>query len=172
MMEKKEQGSRVANIIMFILCMILIVIMSVVGSGFMAMKVMDMNLHRVDGVSMEPTVEDKSFVLTRGDKEIQRFDMILLEHQNDTLLKRVIGVPQDIITVIDGALFINGQAYDEPYLNMEYCQEFKQSTFQVVVPDNSYFVLGDNRDNSSDSRILGMMKKQSIEGVVVAHVKE
>lgn len=122
----------------------------------------------VDGASMMPTFEngDKVVVNKLGPRltKYNRFDVIVFEAKEDTnYIKRIIGVPGDHIAYENDELFINNERYDEPYLeeykkalkdNGTLTEDFTLDDYlgEVVVPDGYFFVLGDNRRHSTDSR--------------------
>lgn len=82
--------------------------------------------------------------------------------ERQDLIKRVVALPGDAITVRNGRLFVNGERRNEPYLNRELPD---QSFFdQTTVPRGKVFVMGDNRSNSRDSRFIGPIPKENIEG--------
>lgn len=121
---------------------------------------------RVDGFSMLPTLQDGEFVLVdrvayrlgapeRGDIVVFHFP---LDPQQD-LIKRVIGLPGDQIAVQSGVVSVNGQALQEPYI-----EAAPLYTGNWVVPDGNLFVLGDNRNDSSDSHAWGMLPMEMIVG--------
>ena len=76
-------------------------------------------------------------------------------------------MPGDRITVIKGKLYINNEEYVEPYLSAENIKDFAKVDWDIRVPDNHYFVLGDNRDVSKDSRQVGSFEKSAIKGAAV-----
>lgn len=128
----------------------------------------------VDGRSMAPTLAtgDRGIVLMH--KKPERFDIVTLDsHDADEkiYIKRVIGLPGETVTYHKGILTIDGTTYKEPYLDPQlvYDDEGNSLTgdFTVKVPKDSYFVLGDNRGNSNDSRSIGPIKKSDIDGVFV-----
>lgn len=174
--EKKKEPARkidrILNGVFIATSAIMLFVVTISAAVLCAIVTMDMSLHQVDGASMEPTIVDKEYVLARGDLGINRQDIVLIKYQDTLLLKRVIGLPNERVTVIDGQLLINGRGLPENYLDDAYCEQYKDTTFEVEVPQDAYFVMGDNRDNSSDSRTLGMIKASDIEGVVIAHIKE
>jgi signal peptidase I len=87
------------------------------------------------------------------------------EDQKKRLIKRIIGVPGDVIDIKDKKVYINGQIYNEPYIKGDtFARSMK---FPIKVPEKEYFVLGDNRENSMDSRDLGLIKLGKIEGKAV-----
>jgi signal peptidase I len=121
---------------------------------------------RVDGLSMLPTLKDGEFVLVnrlayRFD-EPARGDIIVFQSTTNPdldLIKRIIGVPGDNVRVAEGQVFVNGMALTEPYINAEprYSGEWN-------VPDGYLFVLGDNRNDSSDSHAWGLLPFQNVIG--------
>ena len=84
------------------------------------------------------------------------------EAPREDLIKRVVGVPGDEIAVRGGRLFVNGEPQTEPYVNKKFPD---RSTFaRTTVPEGHYFMMGDNRANSRDSRFFGPVPKKNIEG--------
>ncbi len=132
----------------------------------------------VQGESMQPTLEDENRVILTKTSEIQHFDMIVFNapDSDERYIKRVIGLPGDFIEVKDDVLYINGKAYEEPYLDenkdvnlldkLTYDFTLEEVTGESTVPENSLFVMGDNRLNSKDSRIFGCISRDSIIGEV------
>jgi signal peptidase I len=122
---------------------------------------------RIEGYSMEPNFHDGQFLLVnkivymlhapeRGDVVIFRFP----NNPSRDFIKRIIGLPGDRVEVVDGRVMINGEALPETYpLN-----EGSYSYGPVVVGPDEYFVLGDNRNNSSDSHSWGMLPAKNIIG--------
>jgi len=140
--------------------------------------------YTVSGQSMMPTLQNQDKVLvskisnTIGD--IDRLDVLVFHtDENEDYVKRVIGIPGDIITYENDMLFINNTHVEEPYLqayeayrNLEdrFTEDFtlKTITGHSQVPQGSYFVLGDNRRQSLDSRYFGFVEKEDIVGTVAA----
>jgi len=124
---------------------------------------------RVDGFSMIPTLEDGEFVLVSklnyrfGD--VERGDIIVFHYPMDPeqeLIKRVIGLPGDTVNVQNGIVSVNGQSLEEPYIAAApaYSGEW-------MVPDGHLFVLGDNRNDSSDSHSWGYLPFDKVVGKAV-----
>lgn len=121
---------------------------------------------RIDGSSMEPNLHHGEFVIVSKINyrlgEPQRGDVVVFDFPRNITqeyIKRVIGLPGEEIRVEGGRLYIDGVALDEPYLIMEPHYEG-----EWVVPEGSLFVLGDNRNNSSDSHNWGTVPMENIVG--------
>lgn len=99
----------------------------------------------------------------RGDVIIFQSDLELTEKTNKLLIKRIIGIPGDTVSISGGTVYVNGQALDEPYTKDGYTLT---EMSEVVVPAGSYFCMGDNRQNSADSRDsrIGFVEKERIKG--------
>lgn len=128
---------------------------------------------RVVGSSMQPLLKNDDIIVCFDTKKsIESGDVIAFYHNQKILLKRVVGMPGDIIEIDStGKLFVNGEEKYEPYasaLSLEPCD----ITFPIQVPENSYFVLGDQRLTSMDSRseAVGMISEDNLIGKAVLRV--
>ena len=132
----------------------------------------------VSGQSMYPTLHDSDRMFMSKLGDIHRFDVVVLQapDQDKEYIKRVIGMPGDTIEVKDGKLYINGQVVDQPFINKEilvnktvYIDDFtlQELTGESKVPEGKYFVMGDNRGVSRDSRMIGFIERSAIEGKAV-----
>ena len=124
---------------------------------------------RVDGTSMVPTLQDGEFVLVNKlsykFSEVSRGDIIVFHfplNPDEDLIKRVIGLPGDAVKVQDGHVFVNDIMLTETYIAdaPNYASEWQ-------VPSDNFFVLGDNRNNSSDSHSWGLLPREKIVGKAV-----
>lgn len=134
----------------------------------------------VEGASMEPTLEDQDRLLLNKIADIERFDIIVFPEptaieSDKNYIKRVIGMPGDEISFQEQTLYINGEPVDEVYIDLSEVSDedllarngnFNLASLQGVeqVPEDAYFVLGDNRVNSQDSRSFGFIDKDSVTG--------
>lgn len=133
----------------------------------------------VDGDSMHPTLNDGELGLINlfsvQHQSIERQDVVVAEHKNfnskEDWVKRVIGLPGDTVYAKDDVVYINDKALLEPYLDNEYANNIRNqgSNFtddfdKVKLKDDEYFLMGDNRVVSYDSRRVGAFKKQDIIG--------
>lgn len=118
---------------------------------------------RVNGASMDNTLKDKDILLLniidyKLNDNIKRYDIVVIDNEDEFLIKRIIGLPGDIVRCIDNELYINGKKIKEDYTLG------KTSDFEIKVREGEYFVLGDNREVSLDSRYFGSFKKEQIKG--------
>jgi signal peptidase I len=130
----------------------------------------------VEGASMQPTLQDQERTMVTKIGEPKRFDIIVFHAtENKDYIKRVIGLPGDQIEYKNDTLYINGQAYQEPYLeeakkkhtNGNFTQSFSLKGTSVgaeTVPEGHLFVMGDNRPNSEDSRHIGAIPIEKVVG--------
>lgn len=128
---------------------------------------------QVVGNSMYSTLKDGDVLILNKFKyrffDIKRGDIISLENDDTKyLIKRVIGLPGDSISIKDNTLYINGEVYIENYLEegLVYDDFELTSLGYQVIPDDMYFVLGDNRADSVDSREIGLVSKDDIIGKI------
>lgn len=138
-----------------------------IGGILLVYNEQELTVCTVQGNSMLPTVTNGERLVLNPKKEIERFDLVVFDLEDRTILKRVIGLPGDDVAVIDGKLFVNKECYPETYLDREQCQEFENVDFKIHIPEGHYFMMGDNRDSSVDSREEGPIRANAIRGVVI-----
>ncbi|MCI5603255.1 MAG: signal peptidase I [Lachnospiraceae bacterium] len=127
---------------------------------------------QVSGKSMEPSLDDDDIVVLYKTNKFKTGDICGFYWQNKLLLKRVIAGPLDVVEIDDeGDVKVNGKVIDEPYVNEKALGE-SNITYPFQVPEDKYFVLGDNRSVSIDSRntIIGCVDKDQIAGKVMIRV--
>src|SRR5437660_2698386 len=127
---------------------------------------------KVEGGSMEPGLEDQERIfinkLVYRIEAIGRGDIIVFRYPRDprkNFIKRVIAIPGDRIRVTHGRVYLNGQLIQEPYVPEQY-QDSRSAT-EMTVPADSYFVMGDHRTMSRDSREFGPVARDLIYGKAV-----
>ena len=123
---------------------------------------------KVNGESMHPTLEEGDIMILNKTayyfNEPKRFDIVVVDMPDEYLIKRVIGLPGEHIEYKDNTLYVNGKKVKENF------KHGKTEDFNIkelgsdIVPEDSYLVMGDNRENSLDSRELGFMKIDQLLG--------
>lgn len=127
---------------------------------------------QVAGTSMEPTLQDGDIILLFKARDFETGELIGMRHDGKVLLKRVIGCPGDYVSIDEeGNVSVNGELLDEPYVSEKSLGEC-DITFPYQVPENAYFVLGDHRSVSIDSRstVIGCIREEQIIGRVVLRI--
>ena len=127
----------------------------------------------VRGHSMDPTLNDGENLImdkfTYHFSDPERYDIVICRYpgRGDTnFVKRVVGLPGDTVELRDGYLYINGEKQEEPYINDEYRSGWLNEFSAYTVPEGEYFVMGDHRNNSNDSRSIGPIGRDYIIGHV------
>ena len=124
---------------------------------------------RIHGSSMQPTVEEHDIVVSLKKRNYQPGDIVALYYENRILVKRIIAVEFDTVDLTqDGTFLINGQPLEEPYISAPHYGEATNLTFPYQVPEDCYFVAGDNRKESVDSRSteVGAIPTDDIVGTI------
>ena len=127
---------------------------------------------QVSGTSMEPTLSDRDILLLVKNDHYKTGDLCSFGWQNKLLIKRIIGGPGDVIDIAEnGVVSVNGKQLEEPYVD-ELALGECDVKFPYQVPENRYFVLGDHRSVSIDSRssTIGCVEKEQIVGKVFLRV--
>jgi len=122
----------------------------------------------VDGISMEPTLNDNNIILLNKFNyrlnDIKRYDVVVVDWNGEKIVKRVIGLPGEHVEYKEGNLYIDGFNEIENF-NHAKTNDFKlESIGYLTIPGDKYFVVGDNRTDSTDSRVIGLIDKKDILG--------
>ena len=129
---------------------------------------------KVEGTSMMPALQDQErifinkFLYRFGIGEIERGDTVVFWFPRDpskSYIKRVIGVPGDVVEVLDGEVRLNGKVVNEPYVPEEFRDRLTVPATRV--PPESFYVMGDHRTSSNDSRAWGVVPRRFIYGKAV-----
>jgi len=121
---------------------------------------------QISGTSMEPTLKNGEIVVLVKTSDLEYGDLCAFAYSNKVLIKRVIGLPGDTVVIEkDGTVYLNGYALEEPYITEKGFGECDVE-FPYTVPENEYFLLGDQRTTSIDSRstIIGCVPKEQVIG--------
>ena len=127
---------------------------------------------QIEGTSMKPTLSNGDIVLLTKTTRLERGDLCGFAWNNKLLIKRVIGLPGDWIEIdTDGTIYLNGEKLDEPYVQQMALGECDLE-FPFQVPQEQYFVVGDMRESSIDSRnsLIGCIPRDQIVGKVFFRV--
>lgn len=158
-----EEGTNWKRFILDIVETLVLAVILFVGINLVSARV------RVDGFSMRPTLEDGEFVLVSklsyalGD--FQRGDIVVFHfplNPQEELVKRIIGLPGDTISVRDNQVYVNGQQLNETYI-----AQAPLYSGEWTVTEGQLFVLGDNRNNSNDSKDWGLLPQENVVGKAV-----
>jgi signal peptidase I len=164
----EKRGSRAAIAFFSIRDVLLSVFIAIVVIVFVYQPV------KVEGTSMMPSLVDQErifvnkFIYRFGLGQVERGDMVVFWYPGDptkSYIKRVIGMPGDTIEIDNGNVIVNGRPLAEPYVPSEYRDHLSMSPM-MVAPDY-YYVLGDHRSSSSDSRVWGPVQRKFIYGKAV-----
>ena len=145
--------------------------------GVLLLRLFILSFARVKGRSMLPTLENWDWLLvwrlSYRTGRPKRQDVVICRYPGRcwrnirflplSFVKRVIGLPGETVEVIDGVVHINGRPLYEPYLDPRRTR-FQRNRPPITLGPDEYFVLGDNRDSSNDSRRVGPLKRQAIRG--------
>ncbi len=124
---------------------------------------------QVIGTSMVPNLHEKELMLldklTYKYSDIKRFDIVVVNRDDNPIIKRVIGLPGEEIKFENNKLYVNDKEVKQPFKTNGNTDDFDIAKLgSSKVPKDCYFVVGDNRINSKDSRVIGFINKKEIEG--------
>lgn len=167
-LQRRRRFDRIRKALRNIMIALLIVAAATILVAMLLLPVL-----QVHGTSMEPVLKDGEVLIAlRGQRYIKHGDIVAFYYNNQILLKRAIGLPGDEIDIDKkGNVFVNGQYFDEPYLERK-ALGICDIELPVTVPENAIFVLGDKRAVSVDSRSsdMGMIYGERTIGKIIFRV--
>lgn len=163
--DKKAWYHRKLTIVLF--CCLAIAFLAGV---FLIRAVSGVHPIRVSGSAMEPTLSDGDRILVGRANQLKRGDLVVFQFPFDpskSFIKRIVGLPGETISIDHkGKTFVNGSLIPEPYVPPDK-QMYPRHVQELKIPDDEYFVMGDNRDASNDSRSWGTVPRRLIYGIVL-----
>ena len=119
---------------------------------------------RVDGASMNKTLENGQILLLYKLGNVKRYDIVVLDEEieDEIIIKRIIGMPNDTVEIKNGKIYVNDEEIEE-----EYAYGQTSDYDKITLKDDEYFILGDNRPISKDSRYFGPVKEDEIIGKII-----
>ncbi len=149
-----------------------VAVLIVVAAAAVLISTLFMPVIQISGDSMNPTLKDGDILVTLNTDSVSYGDLCCVSWQNKLLVKRVIGLPGDVIDIReDGSVSVNGSVLDEPYVTEKSLGQCELD-FPYEVPDEKFFILGDNRLLSVDSRNrdIGSIGRDQITGKVLFRI--
>ena len=131
-----------------------------------------MQVLQIAGTSMEPSLKDGEIVILAKTDRLENGDLCAFYYSNKILIKRIIGVPGDYIWINkEGTVYVNNQELDEPYVSEKALGEC-DIEFPYQVPENNYFMMGDHRETSIDSRssAIGCIAEDQMIGKILCKI--
>ena len=168
--EPKEQKSMAREILEMVFYLVIALLAALFIVNFVGQRT------QVDGHSMDPTLADgQNLILDKVSyrfRDPERYDIIVFPFEEngkkEHFIKRIIGLPGETVQIIDGYVYINGEKLESDIYGAEVMKNPGRAAEPITLGDDEYFVLGDNRNNSEDSRYadIGMIKKRYIAGKI------
>lgn len=155
-----------------IILIVLAVMVSLIGVTGLGYVFFTVRIGRASTDSMIPTLKaNDRFYYNKNYSELHRGHIIMfrMKDSKSHYAKRIVGLPGESIIVKGGKVLINGKPLSEEYIDSKNLPTYEEEEVSIKIPANNYFVLGDNRGNSFDSRHHGTIDRSLIEGVIFSH---
>ena len=125
---------------------------------------------KVEGTAMRPALNDGDrVIISRSFEKLERGDMVIFYYPAEpskSYIKRIIGLPNEKVEIREGKVIVNGQNLEEPYVDPD-TNLSSRNLNEITLPPDNFYVMGDNRDNSNDSRVWGPLPRKFIYGKFV-----
>lgn len=167
--EAEQKSSFVDKLLNFLLVILAILIIVIFTA-----KMFFIGVYKVNGDSMYPTFEDGERIVAPlvKDKTVLKHDDVLMINLDIKMIKRLVALPGDSIKIEDGKVYVNGELREnDAYTNVNLYDLNEKGPYEYTLKDDEYFVLGDNRGNSEDSRSYGPISKDKILAVYEREIK-
>lgn len=139
-----------------------------IGMAYVLLNTFFFSLANVSGSSMNDNFFDQDdVIISHAMSDLTYGDVVVVQVEAEYFLKRVVGLPGDTVSIESGAVIVNGTALDEPYLGDVQTMCYGGANCTVTLSESQYYVLGDNRTNSTDSRALGAIEFEDFFGHVI-----
>ena len=142
-----------------------VIALIVIIIGFIINTFIGVGLCRVSGDSMNPTLSNRDFLLMLKNSTYNRGDIVVIKEGNKNIVKRIIAMPNDKIELWGSDVYVNNEKIIENYINTE--EPINYTSLVKELSDDEYFVMGDNRNHSSDSRYYGTYSLSDIKGKII-----
>ncbi len=152
----------------------IIAIFSLIIIAIALIVILKVSFFRINGSSMEPTLSPRELVVAIPDKDLERGDLIAFDLEGTETIKRIIGIPGDEVFIDeDGTVYINDEKLEEDYIKIKYKGDVEVANPYKVQKDE-FYVLGDNRQDSKDSRLIkvGGIRKDEIKSRIIYSISK
>ena len=155
MFKDKKTKEKILKILKEVYPYVIIILVVVLIRSFIITPV------TVDQISMNDTLyKGDVLLLKKYDKSYDRFDVVVIKHAKDRWIKRIIGLPGEKISCYNGSVYINDEKLEETHVKGQ-----TKGCKDIQLKGDEYFVMGDNREHSQDSRVIGPVNKNDIVGI-------